>query len=252
MYIRRLVGTTTFAILGLVTDSLQAAVHDLSLTSTASFGSGYLYRGIVRTDGPTFQFGGVGEIGGWRGRVWGNRPFRSAEPSEVQSSLGYLWGPEDELQVELRGTHFWYVHHPIRGTASHSFETNLIVDWHQQDGWDVGLMLLGDLGFQSTGGEIWIGRAVALTHWGTFLHWRAFAGAVDGRRVSVGEGLPAIQDSYTYWGAGIRLPYRITARTSVFAEANVVESIGLNPAWSPLRYGDGLRLWFRSGMEYEF
>jgi hypothetical protein len=219
---------------------LRAQDGDLALAVTTGIASGYAYRGVERSM-TAGQAALDGALGGWRGRFWSNRPLDSAEPGELQSSLGYVWPPAGALEVEVSGTHFWYVDAPGKGAAGHSFEAAVQLNWNAPGGWRPGLGFAYDIRYRSRVVEASLARDVALKGLGAFLEFRVYGGHVAAKDVLPDTAVAAIRDAYTYYGADVRLPYRLAAHWVLVAEAQITGTVNQNRAWSHFGHGAGSR-----------
>jgi hypothetical protein len=232
-YFRRLVLLFTC---GLLCNSavLNAQDKDLALGTSAGIASGYAYRGVERST-TAWQALLDGSFRGWRGRLWSNSPLDSSEPGELQSSLGYVWTTADALTVELSGTHFWYVDAPGEGEAGHSFEAAVQLDWNLHNGWRPGLCFAYDIRYQSIAVEASLGYNLELPDIGTQLEMRVYAGHVAAEEVLPdSNGAAGLSDSYAYYGADVRLPYRVAKHWVLEAKAQITGTINQNQAWSPI------------------
>ncbi|MFZ5496523.1 MAG: hypothetical protein ACOZE5_14460 [Verrucomicrobiota bacterium] len=219
---------------------LLAQDGELALAVTTGVASRYVYRGVERSSA-TWQTGLEGAFDGWRGRLWSNLPSESAEPGELQSSLGYVWRTTSGMDVEARGTHFWYVDGPGNGAAAHSFEAAVHLDWNLPSGWRPGLGFAYDIRYRSRAVEASLAYDVALPDFGTYLELRAYGGQVAAEDVLPDTRVAATRDAYTYFGADLRLPYRIAVHWVLAAEAHLTGTINQNRAWSPMGRGAGSR-----------
>lgn len=224
---------------------------DLSFGATTVVASRNVFRGAERS-GAAWQAGLDGALYGWRGHLWYSDPFKSDEPGEFRSSLGYVWALTKTVTVEASGTHFWYIDGYVKGAASHSFESDLRLNWDIGGGLRFGLETSYDIRLRSLGIEVSTSYDIALKSWGAFLECRLYGGNLDGKDVLPDTTSETTRDAYTYWGAEVRLPYRIGAHTTIVAEVHVVETLGQNSAWSPLREGSGTRAWFALEASYGF
>jgi len=213
---------------------------ELALAATTGLATGYAYRGVERSSA-AWQAALEGSLDGWRGRLWSNRPLDSAEPGELQSSLGYVWPAAGALAVEVRGTHFWYIDGPGNGAAGHSFEAAVQLDWNLRSGWRPGLGFAYDIRYRSRAVEASLAYDVALPKLGTYLEFRVYGGCVAAKDVLPDTTGLGISDAYTYYGADVRLPYRIAPHWMLVAEAHITGTVNQSRVWSPLGRGAGSR-----------
>lgn len=220
--------------------TLHAQDGELALAVTTGVASRYAYRGVERST-TTWQTGLEGELDGWRGRFWFNRPLDSSEPEELQSSLGYVWPAAGVLVVQARGTHFWYVDGPGNGVAAHSFEAAMHLDWNLRSGWRPGLGFAYDIRYRSRTMEASLAYDVALPDFGTYLELQAYGGHVAAEDVLPDTRVAGTRDAYAYYGADVRLPYRVAMHWVLVAEAHLIGTVNQNRAWSPLGREAGSR-----------
>lgn len=158
----------------------------------------------------------------------------------------------EALSIEASGTHFWYVNAPVAGAAAHSFETNMRMIWttRQQVRW---VLESGyDIRFRSLAVEGSLEYDLPLLRWGTYLEGRVYAGHVRAKDVLPEAGLARVNDAYGYWGADLRLPYRISRHTTLAVDAHYTEATGANRYWSPVLTGPGQVAWLALSASYEF
>ena len=227
----------------LATSWLGAQTGDLALTASTGISSRYVHRGVVRS-ATAWQAALDGSIKGWRGRFWSSNPFDSAEPGELQSSLGYVWSASKSVSVEMSGTHFWYVDQPIKGATAHSFEANVKAIWTSESGWRWGIDCGYDIRLRSRVVEGSVAYDLPLKTWGTYLEGRVRAGHLAARDLLPDTVLPGVRDAYTYFEADMRLPYRFISTGVVVAlDVQFATTRNQNRYWSPLLKGSGNRGW---------
>lgn len=230
---------------------LQADSEDLVVSASSGVVSRHVYRGVERS-GAAWQVGLDGAVRGWRGQFWSSRPFDSSDLGELNSTVGYVWSVTKDLSVEASGTHFWYVNSSAAGAAAHSFEANLRMTWltRQQLRW---VLESGyDIRFHSLVVEGSLQYDLSLLRWGTYLQGRIFAGHVQAKDVLPDAATAGVSDAYGYWGADLRLPYRISWHTTLAVDAHYTEATGASRYWSPSLAGPGRRTWLGLSASYEF
>ncbi|HWA24868.1 MAG TPA: hypothetical protein VG734_04265 [Lacunisphaera sp.] len=230
---------------------LMADSEDPLVSVSSGIVSRHVYRGVERS-GAAWQMGLDGAVRGWRGQFWSSRPFDSSDLGELNSTLGYVWSVTKDLSVEASGTHFWYVDSSVVGGAAHSFEANLRMTWltRQQVRW---VLESGyDIRFHSLATEGSLQYDLPLPHWGTYLQGRVYVGHVRAKDVLPEAAGAGVSDAYAYWGADLRLPYRISWHTTLAMDAHYTEAAGVNRYWSPSLAGPGRRAWLGLSATYEF
>ena len=213
--------------------------------------SRYVYRGIERS-ALNWQAAIEGSVAGWQGRFWSSRSFSSGTPSEVQSMLGYRWSLLDEISVELKGTHFWYVHAPIADTASHSFEGAVDLSWNTHGHWHPSIELAYDIRFRSRTVEAAIARDFSIKAWGSSMELRGYGGNVAAQEVLPDAPSNSPQDDYSYFGASAHLRHMLTEYWSLQLEISMAGTINQADEWSRYKNHSGSRGWFALGTNYRF
>lgn len=236
---------------GALSSRLLADSEDGVVSVSSGVVSRHVYRGVERS-GAAWQVGLDGTLRGWRGQLWSSRPFNSTDPGEVSSSLGYVWSVTKGLSIEAAGTHFWYVDAPVAGAAAHSFEANLRVTWITRHPLRWVLESGYDIRFHSLATEGSLQYDLPLLRWSTFLQGRVFVGHVQAKDVLPDAEVAGVSDAYDYWGADLRLPYRISWHTTLAVDAHFTEATGANRYWSPSLAGPGRRAWLGLSATYEF
>jgi len=230
---------------------LPADSDDLVVRVSSGIASRYVYRGVERS-GAAWQVGLDGAARGWRGQFWSNLPFDSTDPDELNSTLGYVWSVTQDLSIQASGTHFWYVDAPVIGAAAHSFEANMRMTWITQQQLRWVLESGYDIRFDSLAVEGSLQYDLALPRWGTYLQGRVYIGHVQAKDVLPDAGSVGISDAYGYWGADVRLPYRISWHTLLAVDAHYSEASNSDRYWSPRMEGPGPRAWIGLSATYEF
>lgn len=225
--------------------------EDPVLIASAGVVSRHIYRGVERS-GDAWQVALDGAVDGWRGQFWSSRPLDSTAPGELRSRIGYVWAVTPSLSIEVSGTHFWYVDAPIKGAAGHSFEGNVRMTWTDRNRWRWGLESGYDIRFHSRVLEGSVEYDQPLPRWGTYLEGRLYAGQNMADEVLPDAAGTDVRDSYGYWGADFRLPYRISWHTTVAVSAHHTQTVNQNQYWSPQLIGSGGRTWFGLSASYEF
>lgn len=230
---------------------LPADSGDLALRMSSGVVSRHVYRGVERS-GDAWQIALDGTLRGWRGQFWSNRPFDSTAPGELRSTLGYVWSVGEALSIEASGTHFWYVDAPVAGAASHSFEANVRMMWRTKRELRWVLDSGYDIRFHSLALEGSLEYDLPLLRWGTYLEGRVYVGLVQAREVLPNAPVVVGNDAYDYWGADLRLPYRISGHTTLAVDAHYAGAADPDRYWSPRLAGPGQRAWLGLSATYEF
>lgn len=228
-----------------------AEPEDLDLSMNGGVVSRHVYRGIERS-GNAWQVAVDGAWNGWRGNVWSSHPLDSTAPGEVRSRLGYVWAVTPTLSLETSGTHFWYVDSPVPGAPAHSFEANVRLTWTDKRQVRWSLESGYDIRFHSLAVEGALAYDLPLPRWGTYLQGRAYVGHLGAADVLPDATVVGGSDDYEYWGADLRLPYRISWHTTLALSAHYAEAADADRYWSPRLAGPGRRAWFGFSTSYTF
>lgn len=228
-----------------------SAAEDAIINLSSGLASNYAYRGIQRADA-IWQSSLYGTAAGWRGRIWLGQPLSSKQPTELQSALGHQWELENNLSVEVTGTHFWYVDPPVMGAPVHSFEGSLTLAWQAEKVWEPAIQFAYDIRFKSRIFEASITRRVELMSANAVLEFRTYGGHVSARDTLPRAPGSALRDQYLYYGVDAFIRKQIGRSWSIEGEAGVSGSENQNPAWSPLTDQSAARDHFALSTIYQF
>jgi hypothetical protein len=228
-----------------------SAAEDAIINLSSGLASNYAYRGIQRADA-IWQSSLYGTAAGWRGRIWLGQPLSSKQPTELQSALGHQWELENNLSVEVTGTHFWYVDPPVMGAPVHSFEGALALAWHASKVWEPAVQFAYDIRFRSRIFEASVTRRVALMPANAVLEFRAFGGHVAARDALPEISGTALRDDYLYFGIDGFIRKRIGRNWSILGEVGIFGSANQNLAWSSLSERSAVRDRFSLSTIYRF
>lgn len=237
--------------LSMLTPIVGALPEELEIALTTSVATRHVHRGVERTRG-------AGQVEleaawqGWRGRLWSNRAFASDEPGEVQSSLAHGWMLGQGIEAELRGTQFWHSRDPRPGAAVRSFETAASLSRTWRGGWRSKFGCSYDFKLRARVVEATFGCEFPLKNLGAFLEGWLHGGHVAGGRILPEWTGSRARDDYGFFGAGLRLPYRVGAHTTIVAEAQLVGTANQARSWSPSGSGTGGRASVKIGASFDF
>ena len=210
---------------------LRASDDTLSLTLSSGLASDHVERGIERA-GASWQSSLCGAVSGWKGRVWHGKPLDADGVEEVRSSLGHGWKFGKTTELEVTGTHFWYVNQSVKGAPAHSFEGAVRLSSIARGRWNPSVEVAYDIRYRSITIEASVDREL-LTGVGVWT-LRAHGGQVAARDVLPDASGQALHDSYIYYGATVGLHRKVDLHWSVQGEVGLVGSAGQNLAWSGL------------------
>lgn len=115
------------------------------------------------------------------------------------------------------------------------------LNWNLRSGWRPGLGFAYDIRYRSRTMEASLAYDVALPDFGTYLELQAYGGHVAAEDVLPDTRVAGTRDAYAYYGAGVRLPYRVAMHWVLVAEAHLIGTVNQNRAWSPLGREAGSR-----------
>lgn len=237
--------------LSLLAPTVRALPEELAIAVSTSVATRHVHRGIERTrDAGQVELEAAWQ--GWRGRLWSNRAFASGQVGELQSSLAHGWVLGQGIEAELRGTQSWHFRDPRPGAAARSFETAARLSRNWRGGWRSELGCSYDFQLRARAVEATLGREFPLKNLGAFLEVWLHGGHVAGGDILPGRTDSRARDDYGFFGAGLRLPYRVGAHTTVVAEAQVTGAANQARTWSPLGSGSGGRAWVQVGASFDF
>jgi hypothetical protein len=87
---------------------------------------------------------------------------------------------------------------------------------------------------------------------GAYLEWSATVGTSSARDLRPDAVAAPVSDSYNYYSASVRLPYRISGRSTLVGGLHVAESMNQNRFWSPISASGGFRAWFDVSLSFDF
>ena len=229
---------------------LHAQEGETVATTAIAFASQRVFRGVEQT--------GAGAQGtfllardAWRLGVAICQPFDRHQTGEEDFEAAYAWKVTGRFKLEGILKPRWFSDVPPGGTRS-AFEAGLSAEWTLPDGWAVELAGFHDFRFKADTLQVSVNYSMPLKSLGAYLEWNASIGTSYARNLLPDAPGPAIHDSYRFYGASVRLPYRIGAQTTLAAGWHIAESDGQNRAWSPIAARGGLRTWVDLGLSIDF
>lgn len=212
--------------------------------------SRHVWRGVERGGSAAEATLGLTR-GGFRSRVRLVQPFTGGEPGEAEARVGYLFQSGDPLTIEAGATQFLFSAVPA-GATRHSTEADLGATWTLREGVAPGLAYYHDFRLRADTVEAALDYEVPLPELGAFLELRFYAGWSRADDVRPDAAGPRISDSYRYWGAAARLPYRAGEHTTWVVGAQLAGSEGQARFWSPVGRGSGTRGWVNLAVSFDF
>ncbi|MFI5358200.1 MAG: hypothetical protein ACHQ4G_12785 [Opitutales bacterium] len=207
----------------------------------------------VEWAGPAAQAAVQLDQGGFHGRLDATRAFQSGDPDGAGLRAGYArtWG-ETGPTVGVEMTQSWYSRLPAGATRS-TTEAGVTATWAVAGGLKPGVAWWHDFRRLGDTAEARLAAEYPLPRWGTYLEAEVFAGWTVADNVRPDAPASRLHDAYGYGGAGIRLPYRIVGtRVTVVLGAQLTETTGQHPDWSPLGRPSGALASVNLGADLDF
>ncbi|HVZ66182.1 MAG TPA: hypothetical protein VG936_16560 [Lacunisphaera sp.] len=209
-----------------------------------------VFRGIARA-GSSAQMNVEFAGGGWRGDAWTNQPFDRGQVRETNVNAGYAWNPSEEISLELSAGHSWFNRVP-GGGVGHSLESGLTATLANVRGFVPSVACWHDFTFDADTVQLACARSIPLTRLGAFLECNAFAGVTAGEDWRPDAPGPRRRDGYGYWGAEVRLPYRVGAHTTITAGLHYSATSGRSLAHGPFGLSATSNFWATLGVNLDF
>jgi len=233
------------AVSGLYAQEGETEVH-----SSVCMSSRMVWRG-VESSGATatgvFQFA----RDGWRVGADISQPFDRDEPGEGKIYAAYGWKLAKTVKLEVSACPRWLID-ARPGATKHSGEAGLSAVWELPSGFSVELAGFYDWRLKANTLAATVNYSQPLKNLGAYLEWSATVGTSSARDLRPDAVGPAIRDSYSYYAASVRLPYRIGARSTLFGGLHVAESDGQSRFWSPVLASGGFHAWIDVGLSFDF
>lgn len=221
--------TLVLGLAALATGSVATA-GDITFSSDLTFSSMYVFRGIQYGDNSLQPSIEVAQDAFYAG-LWVQQPInnRSSEGwgDEFDFYLGYAPQLSDAVSLDVGATHYYY---PTADSTTEAFvganftAGNLIPGIYVYYDFDLETFTVqGNLGF-----------SVPLDQAGTSLDFIA----------SIGQVEPDEGDSYTYYSAGVSLPYKLNEHTTA--------KFGVNWASHSLDGVEDNHLWYTGSITVQF
>lgn len=229
---------------------LYAQEDDLMTNALVGLTSRHVFRGV--------EHAGAGAEGtfqvardGWRMGAEFSQPFDRNEPGEGILTAAYAWKATKQFKVEALVMPRWSIETPPSAT-SHSVEAGLSASWELPKGVVLELTGLHDWRLKGNTLQMTLNYSLPLENLGAYLEWSASAGISSAHDLRPDAlGLP-IHDAYTYYGASVRLPYRISSNTTVVGGLHVAESDNQSRFWSPIAAPGGVHAWVDLSLSFDF
>lgn len=172
-----------------------------------------VFRGL-EWSGPSLQAMVSRSGGGFRGELWGSRPFASGEVTELAADVSWIGSVAAGAGVEV-GAHGWAFDGTSPGIVNHSWELRLAGHWSLRDSLRASVTYHRDVRLRADTGELMVEQSVPLTKWGTFLEMKGWVGWSSARNWRPGSPAGPRRGGYGYAGVEARLPYRVGEHTTL-------------------------------------
>ena len=191
---------------------------DYSITSSFSYTSQYVFRGIkqssqafqpsVEVDSNNFDLG-----------VWTSQPLTGGQQNEVDIYGGYKYAVSKDLTLQAVVTNYWYPQfsktqaNAVDG-AKNTVEPGVGATYTIA-GFSPSLFYYHDFILKSDTVQASLGYALPLAAIGTELDFSVYGGTVSARDAAPDLPGVAVRSSYSYYGGDVSLPYKLSASSTL-------------------------------------
>ncbi|HTB81002.1 MAG TPA: TorF family putative porin [Opitutaceae bacterium] len=205
---------------GLRADEPSAPKLDYSITSSFSYTSEYVFRGIKNTK-DAFQPSVEVDSNNFDVGIWTSQPLTGNQQNEVDLYGGYKYAVTKELTLQAVATYYWYPEfsktraNAIDG-AKGSFEPGVGATYTIA-GFSPSVFYYHDFILDSDTVQGSLGYALPLAGMGTELDFSTYVGTTSGQNLARDLPVPKVHESYNYYGADVSLPYKLSASSTLTA-----------------------------------
>lgn len=189
--------------------------------------------------------------GGWRLMAEFSQPFDRDEPAEVRFRGAYHWNVSKQIAVEAIVLPRWAIN-PPPDTTQRACDMGLSVGWELPSGFKLELAALYDWRLEARTLEATLNYSQPLKSLGAYLEWSASVGTAGARDLRPDVAGAPVHDNYSYYSASVRLPYRISGRSTVVGGLHFAESLNQSRFWSPISARSGCHVWCELGLSVDF
>ena len=229
---------------------LQAQEDEVAPKATDAIVSQRVFRGVERSGA-----GGQGSFqiakDAWRIGAEIVRPFDRDESGEGNLSAAYAWKATLQLKLEASVIQRWFSEMSL-GATKQSSEAGITSAWTLPNGFTLELAGYHDWRIKGDTLQAALNYSMPLKSLGAYLEWSVSVGNSSARDLRPDAAGPSIRDSYSYYTASVRLPYRIGAHSALVAGLHLAKSEGQSPLWSPIAARSGTRAWVELGLNFDF
>ena len=219
-----------------------------TVTTDFSYTSDYVFRGL-KSAGNSFQPSVEVAVGDFNAGLWTNQPINKGENNEIDLYAGYRFNVNSRFALESAATYYLYPEaRASLGETKRSYElsagasydmaplTPSLFYYHD-------FRLKSDTLHASIGHKMPLGGVSAAT-----FETSVFAGNVHLKDASPDAAGPAVQESYSYYGVDISIPYKLAANATFTVAGHYARNQNLTP-------GSGIpkdKTWFTAGVTIGF
>lgn len=241
-----------FLLTGLLLFATVARAGEREPATTASAGilSQRIEEGVKHAD-----VGMNGEVQlireDWSFEIETFQPFDRSDPVAGRLRAAYSWETGSRSRLEAFVTPHWS-EQVQTGATRRTIEAGLAASWNSPTGWGVELSAAQEFRRRAQHVQLVLNYSMPLKNLGAYLDWSGRLGVIAADDFRPDAAGPAHRDSYLYYEASLRLPYRIGGRTTLLAGAHLSGTSSQDPGWSPVSARGRTRIWFELGLNVDF
>lgn len=196
---------------------------DYSVTTSFSYASQYIFRGIKQTS-DAFQPSLEVDSNNFDVGVWTNQPITGGQQNEIDLYGGYKYSVTKDLTLQGVVTYYWYPEFSTTragaiDTTKYSIEPGVGATYTIW-GFSPSLFYYHDFKLDSDTLQGSLGYALPIPAIGTELDLSAYLGTSDGRDLAPSLPVPHVHESYNYYGADASVPYKLAPSTTLTVGAH--------------------------------
>jgi hypothetical protein len=204
------------------------------------------------------EYAGAGATGAfqvtadnWRLAADISQPFDRDEPGQGALTAAYAWKATKQFKLEASVMPRWSID-PLPGATKRWFEAGISIAWESPGGVTLELAGFHDWRLKADTLQATVKYSQPLKNLGAYLEWSASIGTSSARDLRPDAAGAPIRDAYSYYSASVRLPYRISSRSTLVGGLHVAESGNQSRFWSPISASGGFQVWFDLGLSVDF
>ncbi|MDX2185622.1 MAG: TorF family putative porin [Opitutaceae bacterium] len=220
----------------------DTAKSSYSVTTDFSYTSEYVFRGLKNSD-EAFQPSVEVSVGDAYVGLWTSQPITKSQNNEIDIYGGYKFKATEELSFEAVGTYYLYP------------EAKDSEGYYVKESYEVGLgatyTVAGisttvnayyDFRLEAQTYQASVGYSLPLKDLGTSLDFTVNYGVVNAEDFDT----RGWKEYYSYWGADVSLPYRLSEKATAVAAVHYGDSRQIAVV------GDSDNLWYSLGVSVGF